>query len=236
MAYALPMIDVPTDSPILGSLAIQALEKDLGRPLLKATAAPFDYLAHSGKSKRTGEDTLYEYWSFTVEPGETLNVSSASTQTRPPIFVSYDELIVRQDVTWSTVSIAKDFVDNQEVALAMVTRSGETEPEYLLVWNDNYHGYFFPAQRVKLEAKPDRVAAATVRADLNYRGPVESKWCGEVQDIHFSNRYTRDRLFRFHICDVQLPEVDLHQPYNPIELAPDPPGKKVSLASRQSSR
>ena len=87
------------------------------------------------------------------------------------------------------------------------------------MWNHNYDGYFFPTQRVKSEVKPEQVAVATIRDNLDYRGPASAVWKGEVPDVHFSSRFQRDRRFRFHVCEVLLPEVDLHQPCGLLEQA-----------------
>jgi 8-oxo-dGTP pyrophosphatase MutT (NUDIX family) len=173
-----------------------------------------------GVSQRTGEDTLYEYWLYVVEPSQPLDLLAAPTwNNNPPMFLTYAELTSRSDLTWSTPAIAQEFVENQEVVLSVVTRAGDEESDFLLVWNDNYGGYFFPTQRVKTEVKPDRVAVGTIRCDLGYRGPVTVEWRGEVPDVHFSNRFHRDRRFRFHVCDVQLSDVDLHQPNGLLEQA-----------------
>ena len=89
----------------------------------------------------------------------------------------------------------------------------------MLVWNNSYSGYFFPTQGVKTEMKPERVAVGTVRSDLGYRGPAKALHRGEVPDVHFSNRFHRDRRFRSHVCEVKLKDIDLHQPGNLLEKA-----------------
>ena len=218
--YAFPTIAVPEDGEILGSLAAQATEHDLGCRLPNATATELDYMGHFGVSQRNGEETLYEYWLYTVEPNQALDLLAAPTwNNNPPMFLTYAELTRRTDLTWSTPAIAQEFVESQEAVLAVVTRAGERETEFLLVENNNYGGYFFPTQRVKTEVKPDRVAIGTVRSDLGYRGPATATLLGEVHDVHFSNRFHLDRRYRFHVCEVQLPEVDLHQPGNVLEQA-----------------
>ncbi len=215
---AFPMIAVPEGGDILGSLAIQATEHDLGCQLPKATATELDYMGHFGVSQRTGEETLYEYWLFAVEPNQALDLLAAPTwNNNPPMFLTYAELTSRTDLTWSTPAIAQEFVESQEAVLAVVSRAGEHETEFLLVENNNYGGYFFPTQRVKTEVKPDRVAVGTVRSDLGYHGPATANLLGEVPDVHFSNRFHRDRRYRFHVCEVQLTDVDLHQPDSVLE-------------------
>jgi hypothetical protein len=77
--YAFPMIAVPEGGDILGSLAIQAVEEDLVCRLAKATFAELDYMGHYGIWQRTGEETLYEYWLYTVEPHQALDLLAAPT-------------------------------------------------------------------------------------------------------------------------------------------------------------
>jgi 8-oxo-dGTP pyrophosphatase MutT (NUDIX family) len=218
--YAFPMVGLPDGGAVLGSLAIQAAEHDLGCRLPNATATELDYMGHFGVSHRTGEETLYDYWLYTIEPNQILDLLAAPTwNNNPPMFLTYAELTRRTGLTWSTPAIAQEFVENQEAVLAVVTRAGEHETEFLLVENNNYGGYFFPTQRVKTEVKPDRVAVGTVRSDLGYHGHAAAKLLGEVSDVHFSNRFHRDRRYRFHVCEVQLSDVDLHQPGSILEQA-----------------
>ena len=225
--YAFPMIAVPEGGDILGSLAIQAVEGDLGCRLPNPTAAELDFMSRFGVSQRSGEETLYEYQLYTVEPNQPLDLFAAPTwNSNPPMFLSYEELSTRTDLTWSTSAIAQEFVGNQEAVLAVVTRAGEHETEFLLVHNAGYGGFFFPTQRVKTEVKPDRVAKGTVRSDLGYTGPASAALLGEITDVHFSNRFHRDRRYRFHVCEVQLPQVDLHQPGSLLEKALHRRGKQ----------
>jgi 8-oxo-dGTP pyrophosphatase MutT (NUDIX family) len=218
--YAFPMRSVPEGGDILGSLAIQAAEHDLGCRLPNATATELDYMGHSGVSQRTSEETFYEYWLYTVEPNQALHLLEAPTwNNNPPMFLTYAELTSRTDLTWSTPAIAQEFVENQEAVLAVVTRAGEHETEFLLVENNNYGGYFFPTQRLKTEVKPDRVALATVRSDLGYYGPGTATLLGVVPEVHFSNRFHRDRRYRFQVCEVQLSDIELHRPGSVLEQA-----------------
>jgi len=114
--YAFPMIAVPEGGDILGSLAIQAVEGDLGCRLPNATAAELDFMSRFGVSQRSGEETLYEYQLYTVEPNQPLDLFAAPTwNNNPPMFLSYEELTIRTDLTWSTSAIVQEFVENQEV-------------------------------------------------------------------------------------------------------------------------
>jgi hypothetical protein len=199
-----------------------------------AVTAELDYICYFGVSNRTGEETQYECWLYSVEPNQTLDLLSApSWNNNPPMFLTFEELSSRTDLTWSTPAIAREFLENQEAVLAVITRAGQRETEFLLIDNANYGGYFFPTQRVKTEVKPDQVAKGTVRADLGYRGLALPAYLGEIADVHFSNRFFRDRNYRFHICEVQLPDVDLHQPGNILERAMTRRGKTIPLATRE---
>ena len=218
--YAFPMIAARPGEEILGSRAIEAVESDLGCRLPQATATELDYMGRFGVSQRNDEETLYEYWLYQVQPNQPLDLEAAPTWNNSfPMFLTEHELSTRTDLTWSTAAIAREFIETQEAVLAVVTRAGERETEFLLVENENYGGLFFPTQRVKSEVKPQAVALSTVRSDLGYRGPANVNWLGEVQDCHFSHRFQRDRLYRFHLCEIQLPEIDLHRPGNILEQA-----------------
>jgi 8-oxo-dGTP pyrophosphatase MutT (NUDIX family) len=225
--YSFPMTDVEDAGDVLGAVAIRAVESDLGCKLPHARAEELEYLGLVGRSGSTGEDTLYEHWLYAVDLGQPLDLSAApGAREPPPLFLEYNELTSRTDLTWSARDIIREFVENQEAVLAVVTRPGEKETEFLLVWNNNYDGYFFPTQRVKTEVKPEQLAEATVWRDLGYRGPARAVWRGEVPDIHFSTRYQRDRRFLFHVCELQLSDVDLHQPGGLLEQAMTRRGRK----------
>lgn len=226
--YAFPMRDFdPTEAIPTGSLAIAAVEKDLGCSLPHATAEELEFLGTFGHSSTTDEETWYDYWVFSVDPGPTLDLSHSPTASNnPPQFLAAHDLIHGPGLTWSTPRIAEALLDRQDAVLSIVTRPGKTETEYLLVKNTNYGGYFFPVTRLKNELAPNQIASKLVRSDLGYRGAVSAEWCAEIEDIHFSNRYQQDRLYKFQVCRVDLPQVDLMQPYSPLELALCQRGKK----------
>ena len=218
--YAFPMRDVDPDKDVLTREAISALEDDLGVRLPSATATEEDYLGGFGVSGRSGEDTLYRYWAVDVDPGQPLDLVSAKVPDgKPAIFADYADLQKRADVTWSTKEIARHLVETQEAAVAVIARRGPNGPEILLVWNDNYRGYFLPTARVRSEFKPDVVARRAVHSDTGYRGHVDCEWKAEVPDVHYSNRCQRDRQYRFHICTAKLPAVDLTETANTVETA-----------------
>ena len=216
--YAFPMREFNPDTDVLTREAIGALEDDLGVRLPSATATEEDYLGGFGASGRSGEDALYRYWAIDVDPGQPLDLAAAKAPDgHTPFFADLPMIESRDDVTWSTKQIARHLVETQEVSMAVVVREGKDGPEYLLVWNDNYRGYFFPSARVRSEFKPDAAARRAVRSDLGYRGEVVCTWKAEVADIHYSNRYQRDRQYRFHICMAKLPGLDLTEACNGLE-------------------
>ena len=73
--------------------------------LPNAAATELDYMGRFGISQRTAEETLYEYWLYTVEPNQPLDLLAAPTwNNNPPMFLTYAELTTRTDLTWSTLS------------------------------------------------------------------------------------------------------------------------------------
>jgi hypothetical protein len=155
-----------------------------------------------------------------VDPGQPLDLAAANAPDgHAPFFADLSMVESRADVTWSTKQIARHLVETQEVSVAVVVWEGKDGPEYLLVWNDNYRGYFLPSARVRSEFKPDAVARRAVRSDLGYRGEVVCTWKADIADIHYSNRYQRDRSYRFHVCEARLPDVDLNAADNALEAA-----------------
>ena len=99
----------------------------------------------------------------------------------------------------------------------MVSRLGKKQTEYLVVNNNNYGGYFFLSMRRKTETAPETVAQKLFRDDLGFTGEIKSEWKAEVEDVQFSHRFQANTKFRFHLCDVTFPELDIHQPLNPLE-------------------
>ncbi|MDB5387951.1 MAG: hypothetical protein JWM11_3597 [Planctomycetaceae bacterium] len=225
--YAFPMQDFAPDGMPTGRIAIEAVEKDLGCQLPYAKAEELEFLGTFGHSVATDAETWYDYWVFSVDPCQTLDLTKSPTVVNnPPQFFTADELRNRTGLTWSTPRIAQELLDKQDAVVSVVTRPGKAETEYLVIENSNYGGYFFPVTRLKNELKPHQIAEKLVRTDLGYRAEVHAEWRAEVLDIHFSSRYQQDRLYRFQVCSVELPQIDLMQPYNPLELALSQRGKR----------
>ena len=211
--FNFPMTELDKNRPPLGSKAISALESELGVRLQKATARELEYLGQYGISDRSGEDAIYEYWLYEVAPGEPLQIEDAISTTS----LTLEEIVDLAGGTWSAKAIANELLNNREVAVAVVSRLGIEETEYLVIKNANYGGYFFPSMRRKTETAPETVAEKLFRDDIGYTGAVESSWKAEVEDVHYSHRFQADTQFRFHICDVRFPELDIHMPFNSLE-------------------
>ena len=211
--FNFPMTELDKNRPPLGSKAISALESELGVRLQKATARELEYLGQYGISDRSGEDAIYEYWLYEVDPGEPIEIDEAiSTKS-----LTLEEVVDLAHGTWSAKAIANELLNNREVAVSVVSRLGKEQTEYLVIKNDNYGGYFFPSMRRKTETSPETVAEKLFRDDFGYTGEIESKWKSEVEDVHFSDRFQADTQFRFHICDVSFPELDIHMPFNSLD-------------------
>lgn len=219
--FSFPMTVLPDGENPTGPLAVQALARDLRCSLPNATASQFARVRLVGPSQRTGEDTLYQFFLFTVDPGQPLDLSAVpvwSERQRPTIAPAAD-LLTRTDVTWTVPALVREFVENQEAALAVVTRAGDDGPEFLLVHNDRFDGYFFPVRRVRSDAAAGPTAVGAVRTDTGYTGDAVPEYLGEALAVQHSPRFGVDRQYRFHVCAVTLPDVDLHRPGGPLEQA-----------------
>lgn len=227
--YAFPMRDFASDGMPTGRLAIEAVEKDLGCRLPDARADELEFLGTFGHSGASGEETWYDYWVFSVDPGQEIDLTQARlVQNHAPKYLSAGDLLIDTDLTWSTPRIAQELLDKQDAVLSVITRPGASETEYLVIENANYGGYFFPVTRLKNELKPHQIAEKLLRTDLGYRAEVQAEWRGEAVDVHFSSRYQRNRTYRFQVCSVELPQIDLMQPFSPLELALAQRGKRAA--------
>lgn len=210
--FALPTRQVEPDSESLTAAALAAVRADTGLPLPNATARLVGYAGLAGESGRTGETTLYQQWAVEVDPGERLRLPADTAR-----FLDYQSLQAADDATWTSKEVAAAVLAEQEVAVAVVTRLGREQTEYLVLWNDRYEGYFFPAGRVTQEFKPATVATAVVRAELGYLGEAAADVRAEVPEFHFSPRWGRSRGYRFHVVAVDLPGCDPHRPLAPLD-------------------
>jgi 8-oxo-dGTP pyrophosphatase MutT (NUDIX family) len=215
--FSIPTREINPLSDPMATAALASLRDDTGLALANARVAPLGYLATGGYSERTGETTLYHYWGFQAETRETFALPADRVTVR-----TAEQIAAATDVTWTARDIVAALYQTQEAALAIITRPGRTQTEYLTLWNGNYEGFFFPAARVTAEFPPASAARAVVRAELGYTGPVEATEVGEVPEFQFSPRWGRDRAYRFHIVCVEFTQrdgevFDLHRPNGPMD-------------------
>jgi hypothetical protein len=213
-AYAFPMRKRRPTDPDDGFTAREALRDALGLPLPRAEARPLEYLEHRGHSWRTGRAALYRYQAFEVDPNEQLPAGGFG---RRHGFLSPEDLVTADLVTWSTKAIVKELMENQEVALAVVFRRGAAGREFLMVRSATYRGYFFPASRLKTNDPPVWEAVEALRRESGYFAPLRCGTPEVVPDVHSSPRFNRPRRFAFHVVPVRLPVVDLAASPNPLE-------------------
>jgi 8-oxo-dGTP pyrophosphatase MutT (NUDIX family) len=220
--FALPTRPVKPGSESLTAAALAAVRADTGLSLPNATARLVGYAGLAGVSGRTGETTLYQQWAVEVDPGERLRLPGDRVR-----FEDCQSLQAASDVAWTSKEVAAAVLAEQEVAVAVVTRPGREQTEYLVLWSDQYEGYFFPAGRVTQELGPAVVASAVVRVELGYTGEVVADLKAEVPEFHFRPRWGRPRAYRFHIVAVDLPGCDPHRPLAPLDR---------SLRAREADR
>jgi hypothetical protein len=212
--YTLPMTRLrPTDVDAAAA-ARPALRDAVEQPLRSATARLLEYVVHEGRSGRTGRDALYRYQVFEVDPNETLPDDGFGGRHG---FITYERLLAADLVTWSTRIILRELMENQQVAVAVISRQGATEREYLMICSPSYNGYFFPASRFRTDTRPTWEAVEAVRGDTGYQAPIRPGPAVVVEDVHSSPRYGRERRFVFHVVPVSLPAVQLGKSPNTLE-------------------
>jgi hypothetical protein len=212
--YALPMTKLqPTDEDA-PSAARRALRDAVNHPLRNVLARPLEYLVQEGRSGRTGHDALYHYQVFEVDPNEPLPDDEFGGMCG---FLSYERLMTAEMVTGSTKAILRELMENQQVVMAVISRQGPTEYEFLMVRSLSYNGYFFPSARFKTETRSPWETVEAVRRDTGYLGRIKPGKVVVVKDVHFSPRYGRERQFAFHVVSVSLPGVQLEVSPNAME-------------------
>lgn len=211
--YAFPMRHLePGDQPEQAALAALA-DRDFPLSLPNATARPLECLGAFGRSEGVHVDTYYDYHVIEIEPGQTLDTASMDPNVR---FLPYDCIQAANMVTWSTRVIATSLVESQEVVVSVIWRRSDRGLEFLLV-KKTKNGYFFPSIRRKTHGPLEGMAEQAVRFDLEYQGLVTVEYAGDAVEVHDSTRFNAGkRRYRFYVCVIQLPEVDLRQPDNPL--------------------
>jgi 8-oxo-dGTP pyrophosphatase MutT (NUDIX family) len=202
------------DIDLAPAMALEAIRDDVGLAKDHATlsAEPLDFIVRLARSNRTGEPTEYHYQSFGIDASILASeypvfAAKPVDKRYPTLWLPYDELISNRHITWSTRQIARAIVDRQDVALGVITRLGRTETEYLLVWNDHYGGYFFPAQRITDDASPAFYIRQAIAKDIGYRGLVDIESINSIDVDQFSHRFQRERGFLFRIYSASPIEV-----------------------------
>lgn len=211
--YAFPMKQIQGDAAEQTALA--AVEDDEGG--LRFPGAQTKLLDHVHsvlRSEALGTVTIYDYQVFEVETGTGL---PSPLHPDWKLF-TYDELQTALNVTTSTKEIARSFVEDRKVAVAVVCRCSATGPELLLVNNPN-HGYFFPSTRIKAESGSAEAAVNAVRSDLGYESTIEvTLEQAETLDVKHSLRFgPGDRRFVYYVHQVEFPGVDLLAAGNELE-------------------
>ena len=220
--YSFPLNQIVDGETPRAKDAIAAVNDDLQTDLINARGSNLEFIVCAGVSPTSGRLTNYNVWLFQINLAEDHKkfeqaIAKLADSPHPPIWIHYSEIKTRSDVTWSAIEFVKDFVDRENVVLSIVSRAGKHDTEVLLVWNENYQGYFFPAQRIKSASGCELVAESTIKHDLGYAGELASRLFGEVEHRHYSPRYDLRRDFRYLLCEVRLPKVDLHFPHGVIE-------------------
>ncbi len=211
--YAFPMRHLePGDQPEQAALDALA-DRDFPLSLPNATARPLECLGAFGYSEGVHVDTYYDYHVIEIDPGQPLDLVSMDPNV---CFFPYDRIQAANMVTWSTRVIATSLVESQEVVIAVIWRRSPRGLEFLLVYKTG-HGYFFPSIRRKTHGSLEAMAEQAVRFDIGYQGPVTAEYAGDAVEVHDSTRFNAEqRRYRYYVCAIQYPEVDLQQPDNPL--------------------
>jgi hypothetical protein len=216
--YAFPMKHMEDgDDPV--QTALQAVcDRDFPLDLSDASAGALEEAGWFGFSEGVKEDTYYDYHVAEVSPGQTLAPADLDPDLR---FFTYDQLQAAANVTESTRAIATSLVDNQEVVVAVISRERDGQLEFLLVHKSD-RGYFFPTIRRKTHGPLEDLAIQAVRFDTSYEGRVQASYCSEGPHQRPGTRYgASNRRYRFYLCQVTFPDVDLCQTGNALEQSLD---------------
>lgn len=212
--YAFPMKQVEgNQSP--AEVALSALEDwDVPAQFPNATATPLDHVVDTLWSDGAREVTVYDYDVFEIN-----TEAPVSKSLHPDLrWFTYQELQDAVNVTSSTKSIARSFVEDRKIVVSVLTRQASTGLEFLLVHNPQ-HGYFFPSTRIKSTALPAEIALQAARMDLGYEGSLQvAHQAAEVPALKLSSRFgAAQQRFYYHVCFLEAPNLDLIAPDNALE-------------------
>ena len=216
-AYTFPMHE-PRPGEKLEDVAVQAFV-DHVPATSPHVVQPLAIVAAYGPSLGTGEPTYYRYHVYEVGLGQPLPLVDPAGAYH---FLSLEDLLASPDVSWSAKEIAGALADpsfEQESAVAIVCRRVPGARQFLLVQNAGYGAFFFPAGRPRFEEPPEKAAQRAFRDDTDYVGPVEVARKAEAELRQFSQRYQVHQNYRFQLCKVDVPGVDLRKSGNALEAA-----------------
>jgi len=204
--YSFPMNDVETRDDVTPAEAVKAVVDDLDIQLPGAKPTELEFMVDAGKSGSTDELTSYDFHLYEVKPKEAIDLSRAKLNLgKASMFLSYQELLSRTDLTWATPNLVREFVEYSELVLTVIHRPGLKETEVLLVWHEPFGGYFFPAQRCTSDIVIEAVARKTIRDDLNYRsGYAAISRVGETVITLYSKTFEMERNYTMHVCLASL--------------------------------
>lgn len=221
--YSFPMRQRRATDADLASGALLALREAVSHPLPRAQATPLVFVETEGTSQGTGEETIYRYHAFDIDPVADLYREAAPhgfgcrngflplKAITPVIPGTSPELatLPADLVTWSTRRIVEELLGNQEVGVAVIRRQTPGGMEYLMRRYPGYGGYFFIAARRRQEANVKFEVRQAIQTDLGYLSRVTLGDPVLVTEIQPSPRFESERRFVFHLFDVSLPGVDL---------------------------
>jgi hypothetical protein len=202
--YSFPMNAVESRNDVSGREAIRALEEDLGCTLPDARAEELEFLVNAGISETAEELTSYDFHLFEVQTAWLSHSDSLQGLNSDPLFLSKDEIVERQDITWGTREITRDFTTFSDVVVAVLTRRGPAGTEVLLVWSSYWNGYFLPSQRCGSDATHATVLRKTLRDDLGYTGEFRESLLAEDSATGMSARFGPEHNYMLHLYQVEL--------------------------------
>jgi hypothetical protein len=210
--------------------ALAAFREDLGPRLGEATEPHWmERIEAHGVSGRTGRPTHYLFDVVTLRPVEPLPAGGFAGRfgwlTAEEILADAepDGLPVRL-VTWTTRRILAGLLEDQQVAVAIVSRLQAGQREYLMLLN-RYAKWFFPAKRMDDEVSADRTIRYEFLRDAHYYGSGIDVAPAEVVSLEQHTGHLGTRQYTFHLQRTTFPGVDLAKSGNRLEASLDQAGK-----------
>lgn len=210
--------------------AQQALRKDLGSTLGEAREAHWmDRIGVLEVSGRTGQRTHYIYDIVTVIPAQPLPdgafagrfglLSAEDIRDSDPAEPGSNGLVV----TWTTWQVLTKLLDNQQAAVAVVSRVVNGQHEYLMTRNREGK-WFFPAVRMGDPVPPDRLIVHEFKSKANYLGKVVPAREPKLVELEQATQHLGPRRYTFHLYRTDFPQEDLLLSGNRLEAALDQAG------------